>query len=112
MSKSSKLKTLANGIGAARHAVALVIVVVTGIVSGTLLYAQVEINEKTGTENEKKIEAIRETLSGINTKQQVIINEIEGEKQMAEDFRGDTRTTLDLILQQLISRDRNRSPIR
>ncbi len=103
---NGKLKVFANGIGAARHTVALVIMAATGIVSGTLLYAQVGANEEKGDSNEQKIEAIRQTLQGINTKQQVIINEIEGEKEKSKDFRDDTSLSLDRILQQLISRDR------
>lgn len=104
---NGKLKSLANGIGAARHALALGLAIVAGVVYGTLIYAQVGATEEKAEANEQKIEAIRATLGGINTKQQVIINKIEGEKERSKDFRDDTRSALDRILQRLISADRD-----
>jgi hypothetical protein len=106
---NDKLKSLANGIATARHTVAIVLIAAAGVVSGTLLYAQVSATEKKSSDNETKIEAIQRSLSGIDTKQQVIIQQIKGEKQNNEEFRDRTDRSLDRILDRLTPRDR---PIR
>ncbi len=107
---TGKLKVFANGIGAARHALALALAIVAGIVYGTLIYAQVGANEEKANANEQNIEAIAETLNELRTEQKVIITEIKGAKEQNKEFRNDTTRSLDRILQQLISRDRG--PVR
>ncbi len=98
---NSKLKTFADGVGAAKQTVALALIAGAGIVSGTLLFAQVNENEEKGTDNETKIEAIERTLQGIGTKQEVIIQRIDSAKENDQAFRSTTTRALERILDRV-----------
>ena len=98
---TSKLKTIADGLGAAKHTVSLAVVAGAGIVSGTLLYAQVAATEEKAVVNEAKIEAIERTLQGLRTDQRVIIQRIDSAKENDQAFRSDTSRALERILDRV-----------
>ena len=98
---SDKLKSLTNATTAVKHTVSLLGLAAAGVVSLTLLYTQVDATGKKADANETKIEAIKETLSGIDTQQKLIMQEIENEKAANWQFRGRTDRSLDRILDRL-----------
>ena len=98
---TSKLKTFTDGLGAARHTLSIALLAGAGIVSVTLIYAQVAANEEKAADNEAKIEAIQRDLGGIKGQQQVIINEIEGERRNNKEFRDRTDSSLGRILDRV-----------
>lgn len=100
----SALKNLANGVATARHTLAIAIIVVTGVVSATLIYAQVRANEDKTVSNEQKIEAIRSNLNSIKTQQRVIINDARRAEENDKEFRDRTDRQLDRILDRLTPR--------
>lgn len=105
----NKLATIVNGVATARHTVALALIAATGIVGGTLLFAQVDANEEKTIGNVQKIEDIQRSLNSIDTKQQVIIQQIKNEEEKNKEFRDRTDSSLDRILDRLPPRN---SPIR
>lgn len=106
---NSKFKTFADGLGAAKHTVSLAVVAGAGIVSLTLLYAQVEATEEKSVDNEAKIESIKRTLQGMSTKQSVIIQRIDSATRNNQNYRDSTTRTLERILDRVST---PREPIR
>jgi len=106
----SKLGELANGMSAANHLVTLGALVVAGVVSLTLLYAQVDDAAEAAEDNKAKIEVIAETLRKLETQQGVIIERIDGEKQKGKEFRNRTDRSLRRILERVAPR--NPPPVR
>lgn len=95
------LQSLANGLATARHTCALVAIAVAGIVSVTLLYAQVDATEKKAEANIEKIEVITHALNKLGVQQHVIIQQIKDEKEDSKEFRGRTDKALNRILDKL-----------
>ena len=101
----SKLGDFANGVSTANQAVTLGACVVAGIVSLTLLYAQVDDAAKAAEDNKEKIAVIEETLRSLETQQGVIIERIDGEKEKNKEFRSRTDRSLRRILERVAPRD-------
>ena len=106
---TSKLKTFTDGLNAAKHTVSLAVVAGAGVVSLTLLYAQVEATEEKAVDNETKIEAIKQTLQEVRTDQRVIIQRIDSGEENDKDFRNTTTRALERILDRVST---PREPIR
>ncbi len=98
---NSKLKTVTDGLAAAKHTVSIAILAGAGIVSVTLIYAQVAANEEKAVENETKIEAIKQTLQEVRTDQRVIIQRIDSGEENDKDFRNTTTRALERILDRV-----------
>ncbi len=98
---NAKFKTFTDGLGAIKHTVSLAVVAVAGIVSLTLLYAQVEATEEKAVDNETKIGVIQQDLGSIKGQQRVIINEIENERRSNKEFRDRTDRSLNRILDRV-----------
>ncbi len=101
MKNGERLKDWALVAGTVRHTVALAVVVVTGVVSVTLLYAQVNQTEKKAKSNEEQVEVLKRSLNQLGVQQQVIIQQIKDEKEDGREFRARTDRSLDRILDKL-----------
>ena len=100
----ANLKSIANGVAAVQHTLAIAVIIITGVIGGALMYAQVDANEERGTSNEQKIEAIRANLNSIRTQQRVIINDVRRAGENDKDFHDRTDRQLDRILDRLTPR--------
>ena len=97
----ASLKSLATVTGTIRHTVALMVIIATGVVSVTLLYAQVNQTKDKVETNTENIEDIRDSLYRLSIQQGVIIQQIEDEKEDSREFRNRADRSLDRILDQL-----------
>ena len=100
------MKDIATVAGTVRHTVALSIMLVTGVVSVTLLYAQVGATQEKADANAKKIKVITDAFHKLDIQQRVIIQQIEGEKEDSKEFRKSVDKSLDRILDKLDSNNR------
>ena len=97
----ASLKSLATAAGTIRHTVALMIIIATGVVSVTLLYAQVNQTKDKVETNTENIDEIRDSLYRLSIQQGVIIQQIEDEKEDSKEFRSRADRSLDRILDKL-----------
>lgn len=100
------MKDIATVAGTVRHTVALSVMLVTGVVSVTLLYAQVNATEKEVENNSKKLKIITDQFHKLDIQQRVIINQIESEKEDSKEFRNSVDKSLDRILDKLDANNR------
>ncbi len=98
------LKRLNNGLAIVRHSISLLVIVVMGIVSITLLYSRVSATEAENEMHIERLEKLESSYQSIKTQQHVIIQQIEGEKENNKEFRDRTDRSLERILERLPAR--------
>ena len=106
MSMTMNIKDIATVAGTVRHTVALSVMLVTGVVSVTLLYAQVGATQEKADANTQKLKIITDQFHKLAIQQRVILQQIEGEKEDSKEFRKSVDKSLDRILDKLDANNR------
>ncbi len=102
MSSTNMLKRLVNGSVVLKHIFGVLGVLGVVIVAVTLLYADVRATGKEVKRNSESVEAIKESINEMTTKQQLLLQKAADDK----DFQKETRKTLNEILLRLPRRER------
>ena len=105
---TGKLATWANGLGAARHMLALAVLAGSVIVTATLLFARVAANEEKITDSKEQIEALKATLQHLGTQQEVIKEKIDNAEKSDQTFRGSVTRALERIENRITPSKDNR----
>ena len=103
----SKLRTFVNGGAPAliKHIFGVLGLLGAVLVAGTLLYADVKATGKEVKKNSESVEAIKESINEIATKQRLLLQQTAADKE----FQKETRNTLNEILLRL---PRQEGPLR
>ena len=102
MPPTSTLKRLVNGSVLLKHIFGMIAALGVVVIAGTLLYAEVKATGKEVKENSKSVEAIKESINAMTTKQQLLLQQAADDKE----FQKETRKTLNEILLRLPRQER------
>lgn len=102
MPPASTLKRLVNGSALVKHIFGVLGVLGIVIIAGTLLYAEVKATGKEVKKNSESVEAIKESIYQMTTKQQLLLQQAADDKE----FQKETRKTLNEILLRLPRQER------
>ncbi len=84
-----------------KHLFALFGVIGAALIAGTLLYAEVKATGKKADENERQVQAIKETINEVTAQQRVLLQKTDAEERLNETFRVETGRALNEILLRL-----------